>query len=710
MLKKLLFIILFLFSLSVSVGYAEDGHRLWLRYEKLSEEYQHKYGEKFDFIYDSGENPIAVKELSEAFYSLTGKKLSVTRKLTDKTIAVGTINHNKFIQYLSFLNTDKCGKEGFLIKKLKEKEITFITANTSQGILYGVFEFIRLLNCKAYMENVEILQKPSYDFRILNHWDNPDGTIERGYAGYSIWDFDKLPESVSPLYEEYARFNASIGINGAVLNNVNVNPQFLEKENLKKVAVIADQIRKYGIKVYISVNFASPEKLGGLLTSDPLNPKVIDWWKNKIDEIYSLIPDFGGFLVKASSEGLPGPQSYGRTHVDGANMLADLLLPKNGIVMWRAFVYGGGDDRAKDAYREFVPFDGKFRKNVIVQVKNGPVDFQPREPFSPLFGAIKHTSLFPELQITQEYLGFSDHLVYLGTLFEEFLDSDTYALGKNTTIGKLTDGTLLSDSLITGIAGVANIGKDDNWCGHHFAQANWYAFGRLAWNNTLSAKEIALEWLKQTFTDNKSFLDDMLAVMLQSREAVVNYMTPIGLTHLMGYAHHYGPQPWYGETNPLIWYPPYYHRADSLGVGFDRTETGTNAIAQYYEPLRSMYNDPKLCPENLLLWFHHLPWSYQLINGNTLWEELCYKYDLGVKTARRFQLIWDLNKGYVDEERYQHVKKRLAQQVYEAIWWKDACLLYFQTYSGMAFPIDIEKPIYKLEELKKMKFNLKVHN
>jgi alpha-glucuronidase len=703
---------LLLCVLSIVTAFAENGHNLWLRYQQLDANSRQRYTALYNSIYSSGENDLATRELSQAFYSLTGKKLPLTHRITPRTIVVGTPHDKNIAKFLTPQSIVPCKEEGFRLKtlNLRKGNVTFITARTARGLLYGTFAFIRRLNLKCDVAVLDTIERPSYNFRILDHWDNPDGTIERGYAGHSIWNFSQLPDTVSPLIREYARFNASIGINGAVLNNVNVSPDFLKRDNLPRIAAIADVLRPYGMKVYISVNFASPEKLGGLATSDPLNADVIQWWRSKVDEIYHYIPDFGGFLVKASSEGLPGPQTYGRTHVDGANMLADVLAPKKGIVLWRAFVYGGGDDRAKDAYREFTPFDGQFRKNVIIQVKNGPVDFQPREPFSPLFGAMKHTALFPELQITQEYLGFSDHLVYLGTLFKEFLNSDTYACGPGSTIAKLTDGTFSADTLLTGIAAVANIGKDTNWCGHHFAQANWYAFGRLAWNNRLSADAVAQEWLVQTFTDNPAFLSDMMSVMMQSREAVVNYMTPIGLAHLMGYAHHYGPQPWCGEGKPMVWYPVYYHRADSLGIGFDRTDHGTNAVAQYHEPLRSIYNDPALCPLNLLLWFHHLPWTYRLSDGNTLWEELCYKYDQGVRSARRFQLLWDMNQHYVDAERYEAVRSRLAQQVYEATWWKDACLLYFQTYSKMPFPIDITRPVFNLDALKKMKFNLQVHN
>ena len=464
------------------------------------------------------------------------------------------------------------------------------------------------------------------------------------------------------------------------------------------------------MKVYLSVNFSSPKILGGTKDADPLNPEVKQWWANKVKEIYKLIPDFGGFLIKANSEGQPGPQDYGRTHADGANMIADALKPYNGIVMWRAFVYSpSDDDRAKQAYLEFVPLDGQFHDNVIIQIKNGPIDFQPREPFNPLFGALRKTPEMIEFQITQEYLGFSNHLAYLAPLFKETLDSDTYSDGAGSTIAKLTDGTL-RPAKVTAISAVANIGEDTNWCGHHFAQSNWYAFGRLAWNHQLSSEEIADEWIRMTFTDDKNFVTPVKEMMLTSRETVVDYMMPLGIHHIFAEGHHYGPQPWLSEAGRKDWTSVYYHNADNTGIGFDRTETGSNAVSQYFSPLNKIYGNIETCPENLLLWFHHVPWNYQMKNGKTLWDELCYKYDTGVKTVREYQKIWDQTEPYIDTQRFREVQSKLKIQARDAVWWKDACLLYFQTFSKQPIPYDIERPVHELDDLKKIKLDMKHHN
>ena len=517
------------------------------------------------------------------------------------------------------------------------------------------------------------------------------------------------------LWQEYARANASVGINGAVLDNVNASPSMLTLEYLEKVKAIAEVVRPYGIKTYLSVKFSSPSLIGGLKTSDPLNSEVIQWWKDKVKEIYGRIPDFGGFLVKASSEGQPGPQDYGRNHADGANMMADALKPSGGIVMWRAFVYSPNDkDRAKQAYNEFMPFDGQFRDNVIIQVKNGPVDFQPREPFSPLFGAMKKTSVMPELQITQEYLGQSIHLVFLAPMWEECLQSDTYQEGAGSTVARCTDGSIYPQKH-TAFAGVSNIGLDANWCGHTFAQANWYAFGRLAWNNHLTSEKIADEWIKLTFyqtasedknpisfsTDwTKHFLVPVKHMMLQSREAAVNYMMPLGLHHIFAGDHHYGPGPWFAPNGLRPdWTPPYYHKADTNGIGFDRTRTGSDAVSQYHEPLNSQFNNTKTCPEIYLLWFHHLPWDYKMKSGRTFWNELCYHYDEGLQQVRQFQKVWDQAERYVDSERFTQIQSKLRRQCMNAQVWKDACLLYFQQFSKLPIPYNRERPVHDLKDL-----------
>lgn len=691
---------------------SRDGSELWFTAMEPADIVKGERPVSICIQQESATFAIIKRELKSGLDSLYHVNIGFSGKIRPGSVCVGTAEDSLISGYIDPEELKALGDEGFLIRSFRSPQIVVIAANTETGVLYGTFHYLRLLqttnNSTAFFDAKEI---PSYKHRILNHWDNLDGTVERGYAGRSIWKWDDLPRVISPRYREYARANASIGINGTVLNNVNASPDILKQEYLQKIKVIADVMRPWGIQVYLAVNFSSPTALSGLSTADPLNDAVKLWWKKKADEIYQVIPDFGGFLVKANSEGLPGPQDFGRTHADGANMLADALSPHGGIVMWRAFVYHpDGGDRAKQSYAEFMPLDGKFRENVLIQVKNGPVDFQPREPFSPLFGAMKKTTLMPELQITQEYLGFSDHLAYLGTLFEEFLDADTYAQGRNSTIARITDGSVFHDEL-TGIAGVANIGDDANWCGHHFAQANWYVFGRLAWNNRLSAKEVAGEWLKQTFSHEAWFLHDMSVVMMQSREAVVNYMTPLGLHHLMGWSHHYGPEPWCEVPGARPdWLPAYYHRADSLGIGFDRSSTGSNAVAQYAEPLRSLFDDPALCPEAFLLWFHHLFWDYTLRNGNDLWTELCYRYSSGVGAARRFRQVWEDQREFVDPRRFEEVKLKLDIQVKEAIWWRDACLLYFQTFSGKEIPSELDSPVYRLEELRKKKFDMKHHN
>ena len=576
------------------------------------------------------------------------------------------------------------GDEGYTIRSAGNDII--LESSAEKGLLYAAYHLLRLQAEENDCKNLNISESPLYEYRILNHWDNLDGTIERGYAGHSLWKWDELPVKISSSYEMYARANASIGINGTVLNNVNASVEILSDEYLVKVKALSDVFRPYGIKVYLSVNFASPIKLGGLPTADPLDKEVSEWWKNKVHDIYSLIPDFGGFLVKANSEGQPGPCDYGRTHAQGANMLASALKPYGGIVMWRAFVYSPtDDDRAKQAYLEFKPLDGKFLDNVIVQVKNGPIDFQPREPYSPLFGSMPHTPLMAEFQITQEYLGHSNHLAYLAPMWKEFYK-------------------YVSPYSIKAVAGVSNIGDDTNWCGNDFAQANWYAFGRLAWNPALSSSQIATEWIVQTFTDEPEFLVPVNRMMLDSREAVVDYMMPLGLHHIFAWNHHYGPEPWCEIPGARAdWLPSYYHRADKVGLGFDRTTSGSDAVSQYPDSLAAVFNSLDSCPEEYLLWFHHVPWGYKLKSGNTLWDELCYKYQSGVDKAHEFCEIWKQMSPYIDKERYEAVARRLKIQADDAVWWKDACLEYFRTFSRMKYPSGVDKPIYRLKELKKVK-------
>lgn len=574
--------------------------------------------------------------------------------------------------------------EGFRIRH-EDNKIT-LTSPTETGLLYAAYHLLRMQETGQNVVEAQTTENPAYNLRILNHWDNMDRTVERGYAGQSLWNWEELPNTLSDRYKEYARANASIGINGTVLNNVNASPKNPFCRILQKVKALADIFRPYGLRVYLSVNFASPMALDSLSTADPLDKEVIRWWKNKVKEIYRIIPDFGGFLVKANSEGQPGPCDFGRTHAEGANMLADALKPYKGIVMWRAFVYSPSDaDRAKQAYLEFKPLDGQFRNNVIVQVKNGPIDFQPREPYSPLFGAMQHTPLMAEFQVTQEYLGHSNHLAYLAPMWKEFFE-------------------FVAPASLKAVAGVANIGTDANWCGHTFAQANWYAFGRLAWQPSLSSGNIADEWLKQTFGSQPSDINAQLKkMMLDSHEAVVNYMMPLGLHHIFAWGHHYGPEPWCSIPGARPdWLPSYYHRADKQGIGFDRSSKGSNAVAQYPETLAKQYDNIDTCPEEYLLWFHHVPWSHRMKSGRSLWDELCHHYDNGVRQVRDFQKIWDAAEKYIDAERFHEVQSKLKIQARDAVWWKDACLLYFQEFSGMPIPYEIERPIHELKDLQKV--------
>jgi alpha-glucuronidase len=500
---------------------------------------------------------------------------------------------------------------------------------------------------------------------------------------------------------DYARANASIGINGSVLNNVNANSEFLTAKYLRKFAAIADVFRPYGIRVYLSPRFSAPIELGKLPTADPLDPAVIEWWKRKADEIYKLIPDFGGFLVKANSEGQPGPRTYNRTHADGANMLAAALAPHRGIVMWRAFVYDmkPGYDRAGAAYENLQPFDGKFAPNVLLQVKNGPIDFQPREPFHPLFGAMPRTQVMPELQITQEYLGFDNHFVFLASMWREFLDSDTYARGRGSTVSRVVDGSLYRQRL-TGIAGVANTGSATNWTGYDLLQANWYAFGRLAWNPQLSSEQIATEWTRMTLTTDAHAVKTIVRMMLESHEAVVNYMTPLGLHHLFWGGHHYGPAPWWDKEQRDDWNPVYYHKADAFGIGFDRTKTGSGTVSQYHLPVRQQFSDLQQCPEKFLLWFHHVSWDHKLKSGRTLWDELALHYQSGVDWVRATRSTWAALAGQIDPERHAAISKKLAIQERDAVWWRDACLLYFQTFAKRPLPSGVEPPAKTLAEYK----------
>ena len=586
------------------------------------------------------------------------------------------------------------GDEGYLVRSIrlpdgkgKGRHYTLIAANKDIGLLYGAFAWLQAAQLGKRLDALDERSAPRLARRLLNHWDNLDRTVERGYAGESIWNWWELPDIKDQRYTDYARANASIGINGTVLNNVNSRPDILTAPWIAKAAALADVLRPYGIRVYLSVRWSTPLELKETRTADPLDPQVAAWWRAKADEIYRAIPDFGGFLVKANSEGQPGPQDYHRTHAEGANMLAAALAPHQGIVMWRAFVYASEkpDDRAKQAYSDFKPLDGQFASNVMVQVKNGPLDFQPREPVHPLFGAMPKTPLMLEFQVTKEYLGYATHLAYLGTLYEEALRDAAGATA--------------------GMAGVANIGSSRSWSGSHFDQANWYVLGRMAWNPQASAREVALEWAGRTFSPQAA--PQVADIMMMSREAVVDYMTPLGLAHLMGTGHHYGPAPWVSDLARPEWNPAYYHRADAQGIGFDRTATGSNALAQYagHAPaLARRWAAPRTTPPEYLLWFHHLPWDYAMPSGRTLWAELLAHYDRGVAAVADMQQRWQRLRPMVDARRHEDVAARLAVQRKEAQWWRDASIAYFQSVSGLPLPAGVKAPPHSLEYYRSLRF------
>lgn len=691
----------------------EDGYRLWLRYNLIADpEVLNTYNSAISGCMIIGDSPViktAERELYNGLTGLLGRSVPSVKKIkSDGIVIAGTPAGSRIIARLGLdKELEKLGDEGYLISavKLKRKSVIVIASSTDAGVLYGTFRFLRLLQTHSDISSISVSDSPKVGRRLLNHWDNLDGSIERGYAGQSLWEWDSLPGKVSGRYSDYARANASVGINGTVLTNVNANAMILTPGYLAKVAAIADVLRLYNIKVYLTARFSAPVETGSLETADPLDPAVSAWWKAKVEEIYKYIPDFGGFLVKANSEGQPGPQNYGRSHADGANMLADAVAPFKGIVMWRAFVYDDKvpDDRAKQAYNEFIPLDGKFRENVIIQVKNGPVDFQPREPFHPIFGAMPSTNLMPELQITQEYLGSSVHLVYLAPLFEECLKSDTRARGKGSLVARVTDGTLENRSL-TAIAGVANTGNTVNWTGHPFGQANWYAFGRLAWDPYAASPEIAEEWIRMTFSNDPAVTASIMKIMLGSREAAVSYMTPLGLHHIMYAGHHYGPGPWV-DRGRRDWTSVYYHNAGPDGIGFNRTSSGSNAVGQYYPEVQRMFEDPGNCPENLLLWFHHLPWDYRMRSGRSLWEELCFKYHDGVDQVRQMKEGWKKTEGKIDAGRFDEVSSLLGKQERDARIWRDGCLLYFREFSGKPFPDGLENPEHDLDFYKRHRYN-----
>ncbi|MBD7952972.1 alpha-glucuronidase [Stenotrophomonas sp. Sa5BUN4] len=662
---------------------AEDGYALWMRYVPLDAPLAAAYRTQLAEVVAPDHTPTqraAREELERGLAGLLGSAPPMrVAAATGPAVVLGTPQSSPLIAPFGE-QIASLGGEGYLLERtrLAGHDVVLVAARTDIGVLYGTFHLLRLLQAGAALDTLAVRESPQLGRRVLNHWDDLDGHVERGYAGRSLWEWQTLPEWRDPRYTDYARANASVGINGTVLNNVNASAQSLAPEYLDKAAALADLFRPYGIRVYLSARFSAPIELGGLETADPLDPAVRRWWRDKAAEIYSRIPDFGGLLVKANSEGQPGPQDYGRSHAEGANLLADALAPHGGVVMWRAFVYAHDvpADRATQAYTEFVGLDGAFRPNVILQVKNGPIDFQPREPFHPLFGAMPRTPLMMEVQITKEYLGFATHLVYLGPLYEEVLHADAHARGKRSTVAQT----------LTGMAGVANIGNDRTWSGSHFDQANWYAFGRLAWNPGQSAADIAAEWAAMTFSPDREVVQPIVGMMMGSREAAVNYMTPLGLHHLMARGHHHGPGPWVDGGPRADWTSVYYHRADRDGIGFDRTARGSNAVAQYAPHVADRYGDLQQVPESLLLWFHHLPWDHRMASGQTLWDELVRRYAQGVRGVEDMQSTWAGLRGRVDAQRYAQVEAFLRIQRREAQWWRDASVAYFQSVSGRPLP------------------------
>ena len=685
-----------------------SGYNMWLNYKPIQDpkilNYYRSSLTNIVFQHSSKTTIVIKEELSKALEKLLDEKVVFNNKVQKGSLIFLNSKysiHRKYVSKKTISELETIGNEGYLIlnKKLNGNKTTLILANSDIGLLYGSFHLLRLIQTRQNLSKIDIKESPKVKYRIANHWDNLDRSVERGYAGLSIWNWEELPLKISRRYKDYARFCASIGINSVVINNVNADARFISTENLKKIAILEDIFSPYGLKIFIAINFNSPQIIGNLDTADPLNEKVVYWWKKKVEEIYQYIPHMGGFLVKADSEGQPGPNSYGRTHADGANMLAKSLTPYQGVVMWRAFVYGKKQkDRIREAYDEFKPLDGLFDDNVIIQVKKGPLDFMPKEPFSPLLGALKNTNTMIEFQVTQEYLGNENHLLYKGAMYDEILKSDTYAEGKGTLVGDVISGKTY-DYKHTGMAGVVNPGMAENWTGHPFVQSSWYAFGRLAWNYKEDPWIIAKDWVKMTFSNNEEVVKKIIKIMKLSERAAVNYREPLGLTHI-GNSSHYGPAPWSSRSN-------YFHQADEYGLGYDRSKTGSNAIAQYNEPLQSLFNNKKTTPEELLLWFHHVSWEYKMKSGMSMWEELVAHYYKGVEEVKEIQKLWSTLSGVIEKEKFTEIDNLLKRQLHDAIIWRDSCVLYFQLFSKKIIPSDYEKPLHELEFYKKLKMDSK---
>ncbi len=681
---------------------AEDGYRLWMRYEvipagALRDSYIEYLG-KIDYENEeiSPQLSVAISELDRGVSGLMGGEFGSNVR----PILIGTPEKNREIDGLGWESElGSLGWEGYLIREI-DGQIT-IAGNSDQGVLYGVFAFLRHLQMRKPLEGLYLTGSPKIKHRLLNHWDNLTRTIERTMTGASLWNWFDLPYFIEPYYIDYARSCASVGINGTVLTNVNANATVLRPQFLEKVAALADTFRPYGIKVYLTARFSAPVEIGGLETADPLDARVGRWWEDKVTEIYKYIPDFGGFLVKANSEGQPGPQNYGRDHADGANMLADALAPHGGIVMWRAFVYDFKvkEDRHKQAYTEFTGLDGRFRDNVLIQTKNGAIDFMPREPAHPLLGATPRTPQALELQITQEYLGGDVHMAFLAPMWKEVLDFDTFARGEGSSVAKVIDGSVFGHQL-SAIAGVSNVGNERNWTGHPMAAANWYAFGRLAWDYDLSSETIVEEWTRMTFSNEDEVCDSITDLLLRSHQTVVDYSMPLGLHHIMAAGHHYGPGPWVDQGR-ADWTSAYYHRADEEGIGFDRTKSGSNALGQYASQIVKRWESPATIDSKYLLWFHHVAWDYKMPSGDTLWDEICLSYQKGVDEVASWISQWESLRGSIDDQRHARVLALFKRQHSDAEFWRDACLSYFQTFSKRPIPDGVEKSEHDLEYYKR---------
>ena len=687
-----------LLLLAASPAKADDGYRLWLRYDPLGLTFRKQLSpHATELVVDArgATADVATTELERGLAGLLARSIRTRPHVERDGAVVLALAGSRLAQGV---RTAGLGRDGFVIRsaRVNARRTTLIIANEQRGLLYGAFAFLRRVQARQQLQHVDLRDRPVLPLRMVDHWDNLDGTVERGYAGRSIWDWQRLPGKIDPRYVDYARANASIGINATLLNNVNADPRILMSEYLTKMAALARVLRPYGIKVYLSVRFSSPIETGGLKSADPLDPAVQAWWRAKANEIYRLIPDFGGFVVKANSEGQPGPQDYHRTHADGANVIADALRSHGGTLIWRAFVYGSSDkDRAMQAYDEFRPLDGKFRDNVILQVKNGPIDFQPREPFHPLFGQMPKTRVAFEAQITREYLGQNTGVVYLAPMWTEALSSDTCSPRCGTPVS----------TTIAAMAGVSNVGTDRNWTATQFDQANWYAYGRLAWNPRLSARQIAEDWTRLTWSNNPKVVGPIVDMMMKSRETAVDFMTPLGLAHQMATDHHYGPAPWVCDLKQPSWNPCYYNRADAIGIGFDRV-TGEgeeapggqprNAVSQYMPPVAATFAKLATVPDANLLWFHHVPWTYRMRSGRHLWDELVLHYDRGVAEVVQMNRTWAGLRQKIERDRWQMVASDLRREQDEARWWRDASIAYWESLAKLPLPRGTTKPAHPL--------------